>query len=63
MAGFAGGVAQPRVVPMFRVDDIQAAVERVRAAGGTAGEPMHEGYGIRAECVDDQGTVFYLGQL
>ena len=48
---------------MFRVDDIAAAVERVRSAGGTAGEPMHEGYGIHAECADDQGVQFYLGQL
>jgi predicted enzyme related to lactoylglutathione lyase len=48
---------------MFRVDDIQAAVERVRAAGGTASEPQHEGYGIRAECADDQGVRFLLGQL
>jgi predicted enzyme related to lactoylglutathione lyase len=48
---------------MFRVDDIQAAVERVRAAGGTASEPRHEGYGIRAECADDQGVRFLVGQL
>jgi predicted enzyme related to lactoylglutathione lyase len=48
---------------MFRVDDIQAAVERVRAAGGTASEPQHEGYCIRAECADDQGVRFLLGQL
>ena len=39
------------------------AVERVRAAGGTAGEPLHQGYGIRAECADDQGVRFHLGQL
>ena len=48
---------------MFRVDDIQAAVERVRAAGGTATEPVHEGYGVRSECSDDQGVRFHLGQL
>jgi hypothetical protein len=35
----------------------------VRAAGGTAGEPLHQGYGIRAECADDQGVRFHLGQL
>jgi len=35
----------------------------VRAAGGTASEPVHEGYGTRAECTDDQGVRFYLGQL
>jgi predicted enzyme related to lactoylglutathione lyase len=63
MSGFAGGASRTTVVPMFRVDDIQAAVERVRAAGGRASEPRHEGYGTRAECADDQGVRFYLGQL
>ena len=63
MAGVIGGAPSPTIVPMFRVDDIGAAVEGVRSAGGTAGEPMHEGYGIRAECADDQGVRFYLGPL
>lgn len=63
MSGVSGGQPQARIVPMYRVDDIQAAVQRVRAAGGTAAEPLHEGYGLRAECTDDQGTTFYLGQL
>jgi predicted enzyme related to lactoylglutathione lyase len=63
MSGLAGGASRAAVVPMFRVDDIRAAVERVRAAGGRADEPRHEGYGIRAECADDQGVRFYLGEL
>ncbi|MBV8714633.1 MAG: hypothetical protein JOZ65_06150 [Chloroflexi bacterium] len=63
MTGVAGGAAQPTIVPMFRVNDIAAAVERVRSAGGTATVPVHEGYGIRSECADDQGVRFYLGQL
>jgi predicted enzyme related to lactoylglutathione lyase len=63
MSGLSGGAQRAVVVPMFRVDDIQAAVERVRAAGGTASEPLHEGYGIRVECADDQGVRFHLGQL
>jgi predicted enzyme related to lactoylglutathione lyase len=63
MSGLSGGAQRTTVVPMFRVDDIQSAVERVRAAGGTASEPRHEGYGIRAECADDQGVRFHLGQL
>jgi predicted enzyme related to lactoylglutathione lyase len=63
MSGLAGGFARPAVVPMFRVDDIQSAVTRVRAAGGIASEPSHEGYGIRSDCTDDQGVHFYLGQL
>jgi predicted enzyme related to lactoylglutathione lyase len=63
MSGISGGAARATVVPMFRVDDIAGAVERVRAAGGKATEPVHEGYGIRAECADDQGVRFHLGQL
>jgi predicted enzyme related to lactoylglutathione lyase len=63
MAGLSGGHNRPCMVPMYRVDDIQAAVQRVRQAGGTASEPVNEGYGIRAECADDQGVRFHLGQL
>jgi predicted enzyme related to lactoylglutathione lyase len=46
----------------YRVDDIRAAVERVRAAGGLAGEPGREPSGLTAECADDQGTTFRLWQ-
>jgi len=63
MSGLMGGASRPSAVPMWRVDDIQAAVARVRAAGGTATEPTHQGYGIAAECTDDQGVAFNLGQL
>lgn len=63
MSGLADGADRATVVPTFRVDDIQAAVERVRAVGGTADEPRHAGYGIRAEFTDDQGVRFSLGQL
>lgn len=63
MAGLMGGRPRSMLVPMYRVDDIRAAVERVRAAGGTASEPVFEGYGSRAECVDDQGLRFMLGQF
>jgi predicted enzyme related to lactoylglutathione lyase len=48
---------------MYLVDDIGAAVERVRAAGGTASDPERQPYGVTSDCVDDQGTRFYLGQL
>jgi len=44
----------------FVVDDIHTAVERVRAAGGTAQEPVLYDSGWSADCVDDQGTVFSL---
>jgi uncharacterized glyoxalase superfamily protein PhnB len=46
----------------FRVDDVEAAVERVRAAGGTAAGIDREPFGLIAECVDDQGTNFQLWQ-
>lgn len=61
MVGMAGGSAQATGVPMYRVDDVDAAVERVRAAGGTATDPQRQPYGVTSECVDDQGTRFYLG--
>jgi uncharacterized glyoxalase superfamily protein PhnB len=62
MVGLGGG-RPPVGVPMYRVDDIAAAVQRVRAAGGTATDPEQQPYGISSECGDDQGTRFYLGQL
>jgi uncharacterized glyoxalase superfamily protein PhnB len=46
----------------FRVDDVEAAGERVRAAGGTAEAIEHQPYGLVIECVDDQGTHFWLWQ-
>jgi predicted enzyme related to lactoylglutathione lyase len=63
MTGMQGGHEQPTAVPMYRVDDIDAAVERVRAAGGTATDPQRQPYGTTSECTDDQGTRFHLGQL
>jgi predicted enzyme related to lactoylglutathione lyase len=63
MTGLSGGHAADTVVPMYRVDDIAAAVERVRAAGGTATDPKPQPYGWTSQCVDDQGTHFYLGEL
>jgi predicted enzyme related to lactoylglutathione lyase len=63
MSGLSGGHAQTRIVPMYRVDDIGAAVERARALGGTATEPSREPYGLASNCTDDQGTRFDLGQF
>jgi predicted enzyme related to lactoylglutathione lyase len=62
MTGLHGGHDVTTVLPMYRVDDIYAAVARVRGAGGSAPEPERQPYGLSAECVDDQGTRFYLGQ-
>ena len=63
MAGLQGGHPEATGVPMYRVDDIAAAVARVRAAGGTSTDPEQQPYGVTAECHDDQGTHFYLGQM
>jgi uncharacterized glyoxalase superfamily protein PhnB len=62
MTGLSGGHGATTVVPMYRVDDIAAAVARVRAAGGSATDPESQPYGLSSACVDDQGTRFYLGQ-
>ena len=63
MVGLIGGQDQVTAVPMYRVDDVYAAVERVRAAGGTASDPERQPYGVTSSCADDQGTRFYLGEL
>jgi predicted enzyme related to lactoylglutathione lyase len=62
MTGVAGGGERSVIVPMYRVDDIQSAVERVRARGGDATAVSTEPYGLMSECEDNQGTRFYLGQ-
>ncbi|HZC73453.1 MAG TPA: VOC family protein [Jatrophihabitans sp.] len=63
MTGLSGGHSQAAGIPMWRVADIDHAVAAVRAAGGTATDPEQQPYGTTSECVDDQGTRFYLGQL
>lgn len=61
MTGMHGGNAQHEAVPMWKVADVPAAVARVRAAGGTSTDPEEMPYGITADCRDDQGMHFYLG--
>jgi uncharacterized glyoxalase superfamily protein PhnB len=63
MLGLHGGHDRTTVVPMYRVDDIDAAVAAVRANGGTATDVERAAYGLTSTCTDDQGTRFYLGQL
>jgi len=64
MAGVAGGSAAAVTVPMWTVEDVDAAVARVREAGGTViEEPSQQPYGKTAQCTDDQGTRFYLGEF
>ncbi|MDQ2721878.1 MAG: VOC family protein [Actinomycetota bacterium] len=61
MAGLAGG-GDGTTVPMWKVSDVPAAVQRVRDAGGAVlSDPAQQPYGISAECLDDQGGHFYLG--
>ncbi len=62
--GIAGGADRSVTIPMWNVADMDAAVDRVRAAGGRViDEPSRAPYGITARCADDQGAEFYLGQL
>jgi uncharacterized glyoxalase superfamily protein PhnB/catechol 2,3-dioxygenase-like lactoylglutathione lyase family enzyme len=59
---FSSRGAEPEVQLTFRVDDIGAAADRVRAAGGRASEPERRLFGLTTECVDDQGVTFRLWQ-
>jgi uncharacterized glyoxalase superfamily protein PhnB len=63
MIGIGGGRAEPGMVPMYAIDDIEVGVAAVRTAGGRAGEIERQSYGLSALCRDDQGLPFYLGQL
>ncbi len=63
MVGMIGGASTATIVPMYQVDDLAIAVERVRATGGTATDPERQPYGVTSACTDDQGTRFHLGQL
>jgi predicted enzyme related to lactoylglutathione lyase len=62
--GVHGDDPTPSIVVYFGVDDIDAAVARVRALGGTAPPPGAEtaGFGRFVECRDDQGVKFGLRQ-
>ena len=59
---FSSPDEEPGVQLSYRVDDIAAAVERVRTAGGQADEPVRRSFGLLARCVDDQGVTFRLWQ-
>lgn len=63
MTGLWGGISGQNVTLMYLVDDIDAAVARVRDAGGTAASPESQPYGITAQCTDNQEMTFTLGQL
>lgn len=45
---------------MYAVDDLEAALTRVREQGGQAGEAEQHPYGTTADCTDNQGIEFWL---
>lgn len=47
---------------MYTVDDIDSAVEHVRAAGDRSIEPQRNRYGVATELIDDRSTRFSLGE-
>ena len=61
--GLWGGQERSALFLCFAVDDVEAAVDRVQAAGGRAERPREEPYGIVADCADDQGLPFAMVQL
>jgi predicted enzyme related to lactoylglutathione lyase len=58
--GVDGGHERSTLFLCFVVDEIGAAVARVRAAGGRADEPSEEPHGLTAMCADVEGTAFAL---
>jgi uncharacterized glyoxalase superfamily protein PhnB len=62
MVGLSGGHPEATLVPVYQAEDIEAGVELVRAAGGTATNPEARPWGLSSQCTDDQGTRFGLWQ-
>jgi hypothetical protein len=58
--GIAGGHPTPGTSLYLRVDDLAAAVDRVRELGGRVVAEGSYASGEDAECVDDQGVHFHL---
>jgi len=61
-AGLHPGDEARQIVSYFRVDDVEATVQRVRELGGQADDPspVEEGFGRFVTCHDDQGVAFGL---
>jgi uncharacterized glyoxalase superfamily protein PhnB len=59
-SGIHGGQDRAEFKIYFRVDDVEAAAARVRAAGGQVLSTGGSEAGGNAECVDDQGLRFVL---
>lgn len=62
MTGMAGGRGRPGNVPVYQVNDVASAVQRVRDAGGTASEPDRRPYGTMSDCTSPDGVTFGLWQ-
>ena len=64
-AGLHGNDPEPQLYVFFDVSDLEAAVERVRAAGGHADVPgpVEPGFGRFSSCRDPQGIRFGLHEL
>ncbi len=56
--GIFGGQERGDLFCAYAVGDADAAIARVRAAGGTAESPVEQPYGRVADCVDPDGTRF-----
>ncbi|MGW5921701.1 VOC family protein [Nocardia fluminea] len=63
-AGLHDQDAEARIAMYFSVEDLDTAVQAVRAMGGSADDPGPDepGFGKFASCVDDQGVRFGLHQ-
>ena len=57
---FGGAAASPGIGVYFSVDDLEAAVVKVRELGGEAGKIEGSEAGRYCACKDDQGTAFSL---
>jgi uncharacterized glyoxalase superfamily protein PhnB len=60
--GLWGGDRQTGWKLMYAVDNLEAALTRVREQGGRTGEVENHPYGTTADCTDDQGIEFWLWQ-
>jgi predicted enzyme related to lactoylglutathione lyase len=58
--GMWGEVPDSTLFLCHAVDDLSAAVARVRAAGGVAEDPTREPHGLISDCTDNQGMQFSL---
>ncbi|HEX6538092.1 MAG TPA: VOC family protein [Candidatus Dormibacteraeota bacterium] len=60
MTGMAGGRGRGRNLPVYQVDDVAAAAQRVRDLGGTASGPDRRPYGVMSDCTSPDGVMFAL---